>query len=108
VPRLFSYGTLQNPDIQRSTFGRTLVGRPDQLPGYELTTLSVAGQATHANARYNGRRDCHVRGQAFQVTDAELQAADRYEHAASYGRVAVELASGDCAWVYVHGADSPR
>jgi hypothetical protein len=35
MPLLFSYGTLQNEQLQRSLFGRTLVGWKDYLLGYE-------------------------------------------------------------------------
>ncbi|RZJ42033.1 MAG: gamma-glutamylcyclotransferase, partial [Brevundimonas sp.] len=32
---LFSYGTLQDPNVQQANFGRLLEGSPDRLPGYE-------------------------------------------------------------------------
>jgi len=35
---LFSYGTLQQGDVQFATFGRRLEGRADALPGY-VTSL---------------------------------------------------------------------
>lgn len=98
MPVLFSYGSLQRPDIQLSTFGRLLDGHPDALVGYE------AGQSgPHANAVFNGRSASRVPGTAFDVTDAELGAADRYELADNYARVAVVLASGTHAWVYTAG-----
>ena len=31
---LFSYGTLQDKDVQIASFGRELTGREDALPGY--------------------------------------------------------------------------
>jgi len=34
---LFSYGTLQDPAVQLSTFGRELKGRADSLPGTNRT-----------------------------------------------------------------------
>ena len=40
-----------------------------------------------------------VEGTAFEVTDAEIRAADAYEVSA-YARIAVTLASGARAWVY--------
>ena len=43
-------------------------------------------------------------GTAFDVTDAELAAADEYERRAAYIRIETTLASGARAWVYVHGA----
>jgi hypothetical protein len=33
---LFSYGTLQNRDVQIANFGRELTGREDTLPSYAL------------------------------------------------------------------------
>ena len=107
MPLLFSYGTLQRPDVQRTTFGRLLRGRPDELPGFALGTFRVAdpafvaasGTAEHAIVRFTGRDGDRVRGTALELTDAELARADAYEPA-GYARVAVTLASGDDAWVY--------
>jgi hypothetical protein len=39
--RLFSYGTLQLPEVQRATFGRVLAGRQDAIVGFRLETLSI-------------------------------------------------------------------
>ncbi|RJT86254.1 gamma-glutamylcyclotransferase, partial [Arthrobacter frigidicola] len=44
--------------------------------------------------------DDSVAGTVFQISEEELAAADRYE-VADYKRVAVTLASGLTAWVYV-------
>jgi gamma-glutamylcyclotransferase (GGCT)/AIG2-like uncharacterized protein YtfP len=97
MPLLFSYGTLQQADVQRDTFGRVLVGMPDALPAFELTT-SRDGQ--HANVRFNGRQESRVTGTVFEITDAELVEADGYEQADAYSRTQVVLASGRPAWVY--------
>jgi hypothetical protein len=98
---LFSYGTLQKADVQLATFGRLLSGQPDDLPGFEPSVVAVMGQITHANASFNGRSKSRVSGTAFEVTETELLAADEYERAASYVRIAVVLGSGAQAWVYV-------
>jgi len=100
MPRLFSYGTLQQGDVQLSTFGRRLDGQPDELPQFEP---SRAGP--HANAQFNGREDSRVPGTVFEITDAELAAADRFEAPFAYKRVSAVLASGRQAWLYVHAAD---
>jgi hypothetical protein len=47
MPLLFSYGTLQQEDVQWSTFGRLLEGEPDELPGFALSRWS-AGAASVA------------------------------------------------------------
>jgi gamma-glutamylcyclotransferase (GGCT)/AIG2-like uncharacterized protein YtfP len=103
MPLLFSYGTLQNAEVQRANFGRLLGGQADELPGYEPAVVTAANGLTHANARRNGRSERRVRGTVFEVTEAELLAADDYERSAEYVRVAVTLASGRQAWVYVDG-----
>ena len=107
---LFSYGTLQQEDVQRATFGRVLGGRPDGLPGFEPAQVRIedpqlaaaAGRTHHANVVVSSRTGSCVPGTVFEVTDAELAAADEFERPAAYRRVAVRLASGADAWVYVH------
>jgi gamma-glutamylcyclotransferase (GGCT)/AIG2-like uncharacterized protein YtfP len=47
-----------------------------------------------------------VSGTVFELTDAELAAADRYEEPAAYQRRTVTLASGKQAWVYVHAGSA--
>ena len=96
MPYLFAYGTLQQDDVQRATFGRPLQGQNDALVGFERTM--VRG---HVNVTMTGRPDDQVAGIVFEVTEADLAAADRYEERASYARIAGTLASGKQAWVYV-------
>ena len=107
MPLLFSYGTLQREDVQRTTFGRLLRGRPDELIGFALSTTTVAdpafvaasGKAEHAIVRRTGRREDRVRGTVLELTDDELARADAYEPA-GYTRALAPLASGGQAWVY--------
>ena len=89
MPLLFSYGTLQQEDVQWSTFGRLLEGQRDELPGFEP---SVSATREHANVLFNGWADSRVAGTVFEITDAELAAADEYEQRAKYARIAVTLA----------------
>jgi gamma-glutamylcyclotransferase (GGCT)/AIG2-like uncharacterized protein YtfP len=110
MPLLFSYGTLQEENVQRSTFGRPLQGQRDELPGFErssvriedLQVVSATGMTHYANVTFNGRNDSRVSGTVFEITDGELAAADQYELPAAYERVAAMLASGKEAWVYMH------
>ncbi len=110
MPLLFSYGTLQEESVQRSTFGRPLAGEKDALPRFEQSLVKIddprmavrLGKTHHANVTRNGREESRVSGTALEVTDAELESADEYEAVFSYQRVAVTLASGRKAWVYVH------
>ena len=100
MPRLFSYGSLRESRVQLAAFGRLLSGQPDELVGFELGRAPRADKQL-ANVVRNGRGDSRVPGMSFEVTEAELQAADEYERADDYVRIAVELASGAEAWVYL-------
>src|SRR6185295_8154829 len=114
MPLLFSYGTLQQEDVQQSTFGRKLNGRSDELVGYEPSLVKIEdrqvaarlGMTHHANAKFNGDDNSRVAGMVFEITDAELASVDKYEAAFSYRRVAAKLVSVNQSWVYVH--DSSR
>lgn len=109
MPLIFSYGTLQQEDVQLATFRRLLHGQPDELLGCEPSLVTIedpevaaaSGRTHHANVTFNGRSDSRVSGMVFEITDAELAAADRYEELAAYKRIAATLASGKQAWVYV-------
>jgi gamma-glutamylcyclotransferase (GGCT)/AIG2-like uncharacterized protein YtfP len=104
MPLLFSYGTLQEERVQMATFGRRLRGERDELSLVEIEDPQAAaacGRTHHANLTFNGRADSRVSGTAFDVTDAELAAADEYERPANYSRRLVTLGSGRQAWVYV-------
>ena len=108
MPLLFSYGTLQQDNVQLSTFGRLLRGHDDQLVGFEQSLMQIedaevvrtSGKTHHPIVKFNGRPECRVSGTVFEITDAELAQADAYE-VSSYKRIATLLASGKQAWVYV-------
>lgn len=115
MPLLFSYGSLQQDDVQLSTFGRRLYGQSDVLPGFEPTLVQIddpqvaatLAKTHHANATFNGNTESRVPGMVFEVTDAELSRVDAYEIAFQYRRIAVVLGSGRQAWVYVHDHGMP-
>ncbi len=115
MPLLFSYGTLQQEDVQLSTFGRLLQGQGDELPGFEQSLVRIedphvvyaSGKTHHSNVTFNGRHDSRVSGTVFEITDVELAAADQYEQFAAYKRIAAVLASGKQAWVYVDVRSMP-
>jgi|ERR1044072_6950802 gamma-glutamylcyclotransferase (GGCT)/AIG2-like uncharacterized protein YtfP len=116
MPLLFSYGTLQQEDVQQSTFGRKLNGHSDELVGYEPSLVKIEdsqlaaalGKSHHANAKFNGNEASRMRGIAFEITDAELAGVDEYESAFSYQRVVARLASGKQTWVYVYDDGAPH
>ncbi len=107
MPILFSYGTLQRDDVQRSLFGRRVVGTPDELCGFARHVVHVpdarfarsSGSAEHAIVRFTGRAEDCVAGTALELTDADMAAADAYEPA-GYVRVPAQLTSGRAAWVF--------
>lgn len=111
---LFSYGTLQLPSVQITTFGRLLDGSADALPGFEQTmvliedaeVVATSGQTHHPILRSSGDPEHCVAGQVFRISSDELAQVDRYEVAA-YRRVSVMLASGQQAWVYVDARYAP-
>src|SRR5687767_10801596 len=110
MPLLFSYGTLQQEDVQLATFGRRLTGQRDELlgcvPGVvkieDAQVADATGRTHHANVTFTGNDENRVGGMAFEITDGELASVDAFEIAFSYQRVAGRLASGREAWVYVH------
>ena len=105
MPLIFSHGSLQQPDVQVSIYGRVLDGEPDELVDCIHTQVEVptwhkaaAVGATHyANVEFFPGSGGRVAGRVFELTDA-------YEHDAEYVRVKVTLASGRHAWVYVSAA----
>lgn len=115
MPLLFSYGSLQEEEVQRSTLGRCLAGQRDELLGFEPAQVRItdphlvaaSGKTHHANVRFNGNPGSRVPGVVFEITHAELASVDRYEAAFLYERVAAVLESGQQAWVYVHAAAWP-
>jgi gamma-glutamylcyclotransferase (GGCT)/AIG2-like uncharacterized protein YtfP len=96
MPYLFAYGTLRQADVQRATFGRLLEGENDALVGFERTT-----SRGHLNVAPTGREEDRVAGLVFEITDAELAAADRYEERAEFARITGTVASGKQVWLYV-------
>jgi gamma-glutamylcyclotransferase (GGCT)/AIG2-like uncharacterized protein YtfP len=105
---LFSYGTLRRPDVQRATFGREIDGRPDAIVGYHLDYVTItdphviatSGSDRHPILKPTDRADAAVEGMVFEISEADLAAADEYE-VDDYRRITVPLRSGGEAWVYV-------
>lgn len=109
--RLFSYGTLRQRDVQLATFGRELVGRADVLVGFSLSMLKItdpavvalSGKAEHPVLRRTDDPKDIVEGVIFEITEAELAAADAYE-VDDYARVSAVSAGGLVTFVYVLAA----
>ncbi len=105
---LFTYGTLQLPEVQLDTFGHRVEGADDVLSGYRLEWTDVAdervaqlsGLDRHPILRRTDDPNDRVFGRVLHLTPEELDAADEYE-VSLYRRAAVVLLSGIRAWVYV-------
>ncbi len=110
--RLFSYGTLRDPQVQLETFGRLLEGEPDAVVGYRLESLTItdpaviatSGSDRHPIVRASDDPGTAVEGTVLWISEQELLAADAYE-VDDYARTSVPLRSGAHAWVYVHPED---
>jgi gamma-glutamylcyclotransferase (GGCT)/AIG2-like uncharacterized protein YtfP len=104
---LFSYGTLQQDNVQLKLFGRLLYGTKDILKGYRISTIEIMDEAflskgeekiqstVIASTNDNDR----IEGTVFLISEKELFLADNYEPE-NYTRMEVMLASGKKAWVY--------
>ena len=116
MPWLFSYGTLQQEGVQLATFGRLLTGEPDSLVGFEQTSFEItdpevirtSGKTHHPMATFTGSPTQCIAGMVFEVTQEELEQADRYETDPAYRRMRTRLLSGREAWVYADAREQPR
>ena len=106
---LFSYGTLQFPEVQMQLFGRLLEGDMDILMGYEKAPIEITDERFIANGGNRLQQIAiasdpgnGILGMAFILTEEELLKADKYEPV-GYKRILVNLQSGIQAWIYVQG-----
>ena len=107
MKKLFSYGTLQLPQVQESLFGRILSGTEEELPGYKVEKLKITDQAVieksgtdmHPILVRTGEPGDLVSGMVFEITQAELEKADAYE-VDDYRRDLAVMSSGTQAWIY--------
>jgi hypothetical protein len=114
MPWLFSYGTLQQPEVQIANFGRLLDGHDDALPRFSIEpyriedpqVIATSGKEWHTMAVFNGDAASRIPGKVFEISDAELARADAYEVAA-YRRQLLTLVSGRRAWAYVDARFDP-
>ena len=95
---LFSYGTLQDPQIQQKHLGRSLKSTPDSIRGFKLADVLSDG-AVYPILIPTKNNTPTIKGVVFVVTQAELEAFDLYE-GSEYQRSLQVLESGQTAWVY--------
>ncbi len=108
MPRLFVYGTLRDPEIQKEIFGRVVPMVPERLAGYRLEhiqienpyVLETSGMSVHRILVADADATEPIEGFSLEITEDELARADIYEDA-DYARVLAPLESGRSAFVYV-------
>lgn len=98
---LFTYGTLQDPQVQKYVFGRVLVGQSDELPKFKRIKNAVYERYPLVKPSEN--KDDVVEGWVYEISDTELLTCDSYETSA-YRRQLLTLTSGKKAWVYVENS----
>lgn len=104
---LFSYGTLQQRNVQIANFGRELKGHTDSLPQFVLGDIVItdervireSGKSIHQILEFTGNSQDEVTGTVFEITTEELHQADDYE-VDDYKRVSATLKSGTTCWIY--------
>lgn len=107
MERVFSYGTLRLPQVQRALYGGPVRTVDDTLPGFRLDeivitdpeVIATSGLDRHPILRRGGPSDS-VGGSYLELTSEQLASTDDYE-VDDYTRVECTLASGVTAWVYI-------
>ena len=97
MEKIFSYGTLQDPKVQQRLFNRTILGMPDVLVDYEITSVTSQGETFNCADFKVGKR---IRGIVYEISKEELTRVDSYE-LKEYKRIKTTLLSGTQSWVYV-------
>ncbi|TMP39715.1 gamma-glutamylcyclotransferase family protein [Pseudoalteromonas rubra] len=105
---LFSYGTLQQAQVQIDTFGRLLNGQADALVGYRVGLVKISdpdvlkssGKEHHPILIQTTDEADQVEGTVFSISEQELIRADSYE-VDDYVRRKAVLKSGKSCWIYV-------
>ena len=108
MEKLFSYGTLQQENVQLESFNRVLDGVLDVLQGYQLEELEITDEfvvktsqkKSHPIIFSSNSLQDEINGTVFKITSSELLHADSYE-VADYKRAEVTLRSGIRCWAYI-------
>lgn len=95
---IFSYGSLQEENVQLALYRRKLVGFTDVLKGYKLASKRIANRYPII-IKTESTTDT-IKGMVFEISSDELLETDTYE-GFHYTRVEVKLQSGVKAWCYI-------
>jgi len=97
MEKLFVYGTLKNPEIQKYVFGRIADMKPANLEGYKKSIIKISRNSYPIIIPY---KKSSVKGFVISVSKKEIKLIDTYETNA-YRRKKVMLKDGILAWVYM-------
>ena len=108
MENLFSYGTLQQENVQLESFDRVLDGTLDVLQGYQPEELEITDEfvletsqkKSHPIISSSNSLQDEINGTVFKITSSELLHANSYE-VADYKRAEVTLKSGIRCWAYI-------
>ena len=95
MEKLFVYGTLKKPEVQKSVFGRIAENSSDILLNYTRSKIKI----DKVYPIILPKKEKYIRGLVILVSSKELKLIDKYE-TNSYRRQKVFLKSGKAAWVY--------
>ncbi len=96
MEKLFVYGTLKRPEVQKAVFGKITKSSPDILSNFTRSKIKI----DNIYPVITPKKDKFVRGLVFPVNSKELKMIDEYE-TNTYRRQKFVLKSGIKAWVYV-------
>ncbi|TMU54702.1 gamma-glutamylcyclotransferase family protein [Flagellimonas algicola] len=99
---LFTYGTLQDLQVQQYIFGRILTGKSDFLSGFKKMENAIYNR--YPLVIQSGNPKDTVQGMVYEITPLDLAKSDIYETSA-YIREKVVLESGIEAWLYVKNSN---
>ena len=95
--RLFVYGTLMLPEVQREIIGREVDLLADAVEGFAAEPVTIDGTEYRTLV---SNEDSEIEGAVISITKAELSRIDNYEPE-EYKRISVTKVSGKTAWIYV-------
>jgi gamma-glutamylcyclotransferase (GGCT)/AIG2-like uncharacterized protein YtfP len=98
MEKIFSYGTLQDPQIQQKLLQRTLESTPDSIQGFTLSEV-YSTDGMYPILIPEAESTTLIQGAVLSITTDELVAFDEYE-GQEYQRSLLTLQSGNQAWVY--------
>ena len=99
MEKLFVYGTLKNPEVQKLVIGRVVESKKDSIIGYNLKKIEIDGDVYPLLVE-DPKQKKPIEGLVISVNSEELKKIDKHETEA-YKRKEVILKSGERAFAYL-------